>query len=750
MTSCVGDYCGTGSGNFPQPGDPDMNNSILQVVPAFGGIDVSWTYPELLPEAVAHTILYRSTSGTEATAVRYRIVQGDYFFDRLDQGIEYFYWIQFVSVNGTVGPMIGPESAVARPTIDQMIEMLSGQIHNGLLAESLRTQIGRIDLIDQAVMDESAERLQSMDTIGGAFNLLQTDVDDVRMKLTEETVRRVTDNDALVSVINTLQAKTDNNLALITQEQTARADGDSALSQLITALQATTSQNTAALTSEAQARADQDEALSIKIDTQTAAATQVFRQPTAPKSIEDSLSIGDIWIDSDNDNLTYEWDGLNWVEATAGIQAPWSTIKKEQVARATEDAALSQDISSLFTSVADNKALIQSEQTARAEGDTALATSIETLRTESAGNLAAAIQTEQTARTDADAALASQINTVAATAADNFSAIQTEQQARADADEALATNISTVQASTNTAQLTADAAKQDAATAAGLAASKGKVLIQSTAPVEADRLAQNLWIDTTGGTNTPKRWTGTAWVEVTDKAAKDAAAAAVAAQSTADTALQDAAAAYAAVQTEETARINADNALASQITTAQSSLEDDLASVQTTLQTNINTVNGKVTEIGALYTAKVDVNGLIGGFGVYNDGTTIQAGFDADLFWVGKGTTKRKPFIVDTLSGFTYIDNAAIKDASITSAKIQSLNADKISATALSAISANAGTLTAGVIRSADSNFKIDLNNKTMLLRKSSTGGRLEITDNVIRVYDTNGVLRVKIGKLSA
>jgi hypothetical protein len=400
--------------------------------------------------------------------------------------------------------------------------------------------------------------------------------------------------------------------------------------------------------------------------------------------------------------------------------------------------------------VADNKALIQSEQTARAEGDTALATSIETLRTESAGNLAAAIQTEQTARTDADAALASQINTVAATAADNFSAIQTEQQARADADEALATNISTVQASTNTAQLTADAAKQDAATAAGLAASKGKVLIQSTAPVEADRLAQNLWIDTTGGTNTPKRWTGTAWVEVTDKAAKDAAAAAVAAQSTADTALQDAAAAYAAVQTEETARINADNALASQITTAQSSLEDDLASVQTTLQTNINTVNGKVTEIGALYTAKVDVNGLIGGFGVYNDGTTIQAGFDADLFWVGKGTTKRKPFIVDTLSGFTYIDNAAIKDASITSAKIQSLNADKISATALSAISANAGTLTAGVIRSADSNFKIDLNNKTMLLRKSSTGGRLEITDNVIRVYDTNGVLRVKIGKLSA
>ncbi|WP_171251801.1 hypothetical protein, partial [Acinetobacter baumannii] len=59
-------------------------------------------------------------------------------------------------------------------------------------------------------------------------------------------------------------------------------------------------------------------------------------------------------------------------------------------------------------------------------------------------------------------------------------------------------------------------------------------------PAADKRLAQNLWIDTTGGANTPKRWNGSAWVTVTDKAATDAAAAANAAQKTANDALDKA------------------------------------------------------------------------------------------------------------------------------------------------------------------------------------------------------------------
>lgn len=80
----------------------------------------------------------------------------------------------------------------------------------------------------------------------------------------------------------------------------------------------------------------------------------------------------------------------------------------------------------------------------------------------------------------------------------------------------------------------AAAANTAALSAAGIANSKGKVYVQSTAPAGD---ANSLWIDTTGAANTPKRWSGSAWVAVTDKVATDAAtAAANAAQAATDAA----------------------------------------------------------------------------------------------------------------------------------------------------------------------------------------------------------------------
>lgn len=66
-----------------------------------------------------------------------------------------------------------------------------------------------------------------------------------------------------------------------------------------------------------------------------------------------------------------------------------------------------------------------------------------------------------------------------------------------------------------------DKASTDAATTAS---AKGETIFSSTAPVAAKQLPQNLWIDTTGGINLPKRWDGAGWVNVTDKVATDAAA----------------------------------------------------------------------------------------------------------------------------------------------------------------------------------------------------------------------------------
>lgn len=128
------------------------------------------------------------------------------------------------------------------------------------------------------------------------------------------------------------------------------------------------------------------------------------------------------------------------------------------------------------------------------------------------------------AKTDASAAKTDAAN--AKTTAANASSVATQAKATADSAAQSATDAANAAQKANTA----------AAAAAGVANGKADVLIQSTAPDTSMRKASTLWIDTTNGANTPKRWNGSAWVAVTDKAATDAANAAVKANDAAKTA----------------------------------------------------------------------------------------------------------------------------------------------------------------------------------------------------------------------
>lgn len=129
-----------------------------------------------------------------------------------------------------------------------------------------------------------------------------------------------------------------------------------------------------------------------------------------------------------------------------------------------------------------------------------------------------------TANASANAAKTDAAN--AKTTAANASSVATQAKATADSAAQSATDAANAARKANTA----------AAAAAGVANGKADVLIQSTAPATSMRKASTLWIDTTGGANTPKRWNGSAWVAVTDKAATDAANAAVKANDAAKTA----------------------------------------------------------------------------------------------------------------------------------------------------------------------------------------------------------------------
>ena len=154
---------------------------------------------------------------------------------------------------------------------------------------------------------------------------------------------------------------------------------------------------------------------------------------------------------------------------------------------------------------------------AAAESAKKTAGNAETLANTANASANAAKSDAASAKTDASNAKAT---------ASNASSVATQAKATADSAAQSATDAANAAQKANTA----------AAAAAGVANGKADVLIQSTAPATSMRKPTTLWIDTTGGANTPKRWNGSTWMAVTDKAATDAANAAVKAHAAAQTA----------------------------------------------------------------------------------------------------------------------------------------------------------------------------------------------------------------------
>lgn len=432
--------CGTGGWAGPLPGDPD-NNVTLSATAVFGGIMVSWSYPSINSFAVAHTLLYRATSVDFNTAIQIAVVAGNSYLDRMDGVNTFFYWIKIVSINGTVGELIGPASATSTLFSGDIYQYLAGLIDQGVLAQALKDDIARITINAQDIANEIANRIAASAAISAFLAQVQADSNTVSTLVLNEVTRSINADAALVSSINAIAATSNGNTAAIASEQLVRADADSILANSITVLQGT---------------------------------------------------------------------------------------------------------------VAGNTASILTEQTIRANADTAFASSMSALSTSVNAN-AAAILNEQTVRSNADSA------------------------------EALARNNLAVVVNTINNSLSA------------------------------------------------------------------------------------------AIQTEQNARIINDNnnfnALVNYTNSIQAAMGSNISQIEVRMQSNIDSTNGVVNNIGALYTAKLNVNGLIGGFGVYNNGAFVEAGFDVDRFWIGRtNANKRKPFIIanDTV----YLDKARIRDADIDTLKI--------------------------------------------------------------------------------
>lgn len=198
--------------------------------------------------------------------------------------------------------------------------------------------------------------------------------------------------------------------------------------------------------------------------------------------------------------------------AAAAKTAQGTADTANGAARTAQDTANAAQTAakSATTTAGQAKSAADAAQTA-AESAKKTAGNAETLANTANESAKSAKSDAASAKTDASTAKTDAAN--AKTTAANASSVATQAKATADSAAQSATDAAKAAQKANTA----------AAAAAGVANGKADVLIQSTAPATSMRKASTLWIDTTNGANTPKRWNGSAWVAVTDKAATDAA-----------------------------------------------------------------------------------------------------------------------------------------------------------------------------------------------------------------------------------
>lgn len=225
--------CGTGGFTGPKPGDPD-NNVVLNAQTVFGGIDVSWTYPATNPHAVAFVILHRGLTPDYYSSVQHRIVAGNSYFDKIEVTVptQYYYWIRIVSANGTTAEPIGPDSAYATPTVQDLLEYLTGAIDSSVLAQALKEPLTRIPVIELNLAQEAQNRLNAIGALQTYLSEVGASADQTRALLLQESQAREEEDYAIVERIDLMYAEFDDSISAILQTYETKVDAEQARAAL--------------------------------------------------------------------------------------------------------------------------------------------------------------------------------------------------------------------------------------------------------------------------------------------------------------------------------------------------------------------------------------------------------------------------------------------------------------------------------------------------------------------------------------
>jgi len=727
----------TDTGSFQTPPAP----TGLAASGALANIIVSWDTP-----------LYNGHSYTEVWAAEppegggnpqigdaqlVGMAPGSVFAHNIGSGTTQYYWIKFVNVVGVAGPFNAVEGLEASTGQDPgyLLELLTGEIRDSQLAQSLGNRINlidapasvagsvnnRINVVQSQVNDlisipewDSTLTYATNDQVifdGGLFSALQpstnvqpTDTDFWQRlgdfttlgdavaaqalqisQLDDGLTTAVTDTNLLATQMR--GDHTGTNLSqltsgLIFQERQARTGADNALTSSINSLQSTVNNNntnlTAAIQSEAETRANADSALAQDISTVTAIAgskARVFSQSTEPVPSENSpINFGDLWIDT---NTTFAPD---YMEGDYVIR---SNRMYRWDGNAWEEA--------MDFGFADSFSAINTERTARVTGDTALAQEITSLTatvTNNNTNLTSAIQQEATTRSNQDTTLATNINTLQSTVNNNntnlTSAIQQEATTRANADTTLSNNISTLQSTVTTNNTTLTAAIQSEAETRANA--DGSLFAQYTVKVETNGYVSGFGLASTAVNATPF----SDFIVRADKFSIGS-----------PTGPSISPATPFIVRTTPT-------------TINGVSVPTGVYIADAFVQ-NGTITNAKIGDL-AVDTAKIADGSIVRA--KITDGEITRAKIDelaVDNARIANGAINRAKIQNGEITN-AKIENGAITNAKIENGEITLAKINTASINSLSAITANMGTITAGLMQSTDGRFVIDLNNKIITI----------------------------------
>ncbi|ENV4137232.1 phage tail protein [Escherichia coli] len=198
-----------------------------------------------------------------------------------------------------------------------------------------------------------------------------------------------------------------------------------------------------------------------------------------------------------------------------------------------------------------------------------------------------------------------------------------------------------------------------------------------------------------------------------------------------------------------------DKAQSTAITQLSSSVDGKFSTVSTEMATKATK-----TEINASYSLSVNANGTVAGFKLMAGGATNSGAvyFAADKFIVsGTGAATvggTAPFAI--VNGTTYIKTSMIQAASIGSAYIAD---SAITNAKIASAAVNTAEIVDGCITNAKIGATIQSNNYvanstgwqinksgTFYINGNSGTGRMVINNNLITIYDSNNVLRVRMG----